>query len=263
MSVTFGSCRSQERLKPPKFRHLGTHVYLSLSSLSTNLPRLVPISSRLHLVSVDSVGSLLLSAGTLFFGKNSQPVTPVRVEAIGDWKQQALTNLYRRLTTRCPRNTMRFIYTAHHEGVYTEWFDVQELVKGVHSEHKSFATREEARYFSKHGHESSSRLAKASSRSSTVKRQPLATTSCNPKKRLLPKAVAGVPLKDVGPRDGFLNYYAVAIGRRPGIYDTWDGPGGAQEPISGYPGASHMKFHDLESAVKFIRRCVLSPYKYV
>jgi hypothetical protein len=105
-----GSCRSQERLKLPRFRHLGTHVYLSLSSLSTNLPRLVPISSRLHLVSVDSVGSLLLSAGTLFFGKNSQPVTPVRVEAIGDWKQQPSTNLYRRLTTRCPRNTMRFIY---------------------------------------------------------------------------------------------------------------------------------------------------------
>lgn len=43
-------------------------------------------------------------------------------------------------------------------------------------------------------------------------------------------------------------FYVVRIGKRPGIYDSWDGPNGAKEQVNGFTGAEHKKFKDLQSA---------------
>jgi ribonuclease HI len=48
-------------------------------------------------------------------------------------------------------------------------------------------------------------------------------------------------------------YYAVAVGRRPGIYTRWFGKGGAQEQVHGFPGARYKSFPDRERADGFIR----------
>ena len=37
-------------------------------------------------------------------------------------------------------------------------------------------------------------------------------------------------------------YYAVARGRKPGIYDSWYGPGGAEEQVAGFAGALYRGF---------------------
>lgn len=43
-------------------------------------------------------------------------------------------------------------------------------------------------------------------------------------------------------------YYAVATGRKPGIYDKWYGQGGAEEQVNGYPGAKYRGFPTLRDA---------------
>ena len=47
--------------------------------------------------------------------------------------------------------------------------------------------------------------------------------------------------------------YAVARGRRPGIYDTWYGTGGAEEQIRGYAGALYRGFATREEARQWLR----------
>ncbi|CAI9629792.1 unnamed protein product [Alternaria burnsii] len=47
-------------------------------------------------------------------------------------------------------------------------------------------------------------------------------------------------------------YYAVANGAKPGIYNVWYGPGGAQENVDGFHGACHKKFRTKEQAEAFI-----------
>lgn len=47
-------------------------------------------------------------------------------------------------------------------------------------------------------------------------------------------------------------YYAVARGRKRGIYTAWDGPGGAWEQVRGFPGALYRKFDSLDDARRFI-----------
>lgn len=47
-------------------------------------------------------------------------------------------------------------------------------------------------------------------------------------------------------------YYAVRVGRRPGIYRQWFGPDGAEIQISGYPGARYRGFATLREAEKFL-----------
>ena len=48
-------------------------------------------------------------------------------------------------------------------------------------------------------------------------------------------------------------YYAVAVGRRPGIYTQWFGDAGAQSQVLGYQGALYKGFSTREEARDFIR----------
>ena len=47
-------------------------------------------------------------------------------------------------------------------------------------------------------------------------------------------------------------YYAVASGRRPGIYTEWAGPTGAQVQVTGFPGAVFKGFASLSEAERFL-----------
>jgi len=47
-------------------------------------------------------------------------------------------------------------------------------------------------------------------------------------------------------------YYAVAAGRRPGLYHSWSGESGAEEQIKGYAGARHKGFHDINDALDYL-----------
>ncbi|HQG30926.1 MAG TPA: ribonuclease H family protein [Deltaproteobacteria bacterium] len=46
-------------------------------------------------------------------------------------------------------------------------------------------------------------------------------------------------------------FYAVLRGRRPGIYDAWSGPGGAQEQVEAFPGALYKGFATREDACEY------------
>jgi ribonuclease HI len=48
-------------------------------------------------------------------------------------------------------------------------------------------------------------------------------------------------------------YYAVAVGRQPGIYTQWFGEGGAQVQVFGFQGARYKGFETREEARDFIR----------
>ena len=48
-------------------------------------------------------------------------------------------------------------------------------------------------------------------------------------------------------------YYAVAMGRKPGIYTAWFGPDGAEAQIRGYTGARYKGFPSLAEAEKWLR----------
>jgi ribonuclease HI len=48
-------------------------------------------------------------------------------------------------------------------------------------------------------------------------------------------------------------YYAVAKGRKPGIYTAWFGPGGAEELIQGFSGALYKKFTSLAEAERWLK----------
>jgi hypothetical protein len=61
-------------------------------------------------------------------------------------------------------------------------------------------------------------------------------------------------LLDVDDASKFAKYYAVAIGRRPGIYEDWDGKRGAKEQTDGFSGALHQRFNDCNSAIRFMCR---------
>ena len=47
-------------------------------------------------------------------------------------------------------------------------------------------------------------------------------------------------------------FYAVFIGRRPGIYETWAGKNGAQAQVAGFPNARHKKFEAEEEALQWL-----------
>jgi ribonuclease HI len=47
-------------------------------------------------------------------------------------------------------------------------------------------------------------------------------------------------------------FYAVATGRKPGIYNTWTGNNGAQAQVSGYPGARYKGFPTKEEARQWL-----------
>ncbi len=47
-------------------------------------------------------------------------------------------------------------------------------------------------------------------------------------------------------------FYAVVKGRKPGVYDTWFGQGGAFEQVSSFPGAVYKGFPTLQEAREYI-----------
>ncbi len=48
-------------------------------------------------------------------------------------------------------------------------------------------------------------------------------------------------------------FYAIKIGRRPGIYREWYGENGAEAQIKGFPNAIHKSFPTREDAEVFLR----------
>jgi hypothetical protein len=46
-------------------------------------------------------------------------------------------------------------------------------------------------------------------------------------------------------------YYAMALGRRPGVYTDW---GQAEKQVNGFSGSLHKKFKDKPSAQRFVRK---------
>jgi len=48
-------------------------------------------------------------------------------------------------------------------------------------------------------------------------------------------------------------FYAVAVGREPGIYTAWQGPGGAQGQVDGYQGARYRGFPTRAEAEAWLR----------
>lgn len=54
-------------------------------------------------------------------------------------------------------------------------------------------------------------------------------------------------------------FYAVKTGRKPGIYQTWFGPDGAQVQVQGYPGAVYKGFAEQSQAEAFIRGDIATP----
>jgi ribonuclease HI len=56
-------------------------------------------------------------------------------------------------------------------------------------------------------------------------------------------------------------YYAVAVGRQPGIYTQWFGDTGAQAQITGFKGARYKGFPTVEDAQAFLRQWRSLPQK--
>ena len=54
-------------------------------------------------------------------------------------------------------------------------------------------------------------------------------------------------------------YYAVAVGRQPGIYTQWFGDTGAQAQITGFKGARYQGFPTVEEAQAFLRQWYSAP----
>lgn len=49
-----------------------------------------------------------------------------------------------------------------------------------------------------------------------------------------------------------ISFYAVAKGRKPGVYMTWLGPNGAKHQVDGFTGAMHQRFNSLMDAESWI-----------
>lgn len=47
-------------------------------------------------------------------------------------------------------------------------------------------------------------------------------------------------------------FYAVAVGRKTGIFNRWEGPNGAQVQVVGYSGALHKKFKRRDDAESYL-----------
>lgn len=54
-------------------------------------------------------------------------------------------------------------------------------------------------------------------------------------------------------------YYAVAMGRNPGIYTAWFGPNGAEEQVRGYTGARYKGFTSMPEAEKWLQNPLYAP----
>lgn len=57
------------------------------------------------------------------------------------------------------------------------------------------------------------------------------------------------------------SWYAVARGRRPGLYSDWAGPDGAQEQVDGFKGAVYKKISGRTAAIAYLRSHHVSDHK--
>lgn len=48
-------------------------------------------------------------------------------------------------------------------------------------------------------------------------------------------------------------YYAVSCGQKPGIYETWSGPNGAEAQVKGFPGARYRAFFNIGEAEAWLK----------
>lgn len=55
------------------------------------------------------------------------------------------------------------------------------------------------------------------------------------------------------------NFYAVARGHRPGIYISWDGPGGAREATDGFGDVRFKGFCDEPTAQRYMEKWAATP----
>ena len=70
-----------------------------------------------------------------------------------------------------------------------------------------------------------------------------------PSPRAISKAVNRLPRPRGTTRDGSRHYYAVARGRRPGVYPHWED---AERQVNGFSGALHKKFKTSKEAQRFV-----------
>jgi viroplasmin and RNaseH domain-containing protein len=175
-------------------------------------------------------------------------------------------------------------YAVHlpevNRGVYTDWSQTKPLVTGVsRAKHKGFAIRVEAEYFGIYGRVDTGNDLYWPSSSSSRHRQPLQPLSQSQRQRQVQvsKASLNRPIKteksptpakrsieadgkllDADGAGKFAKYYAVAIGKRPGIYEDWEGKRGAKEQTDGFSGALHQRFNDRKSAISFMCRASIA-----
>ncbi|KAG9196634.1 hypothetical protein G6011_01755 [Alternaria panax] len=97
-------------------------------------------------------------------------------------------------------------------GIYASWDQVKTLVIGQPAQHKGFATHQEA----------------------------------------VPDAEQGESLDEIGDENSSANYYAVARGRKIGLYDSWYGDNGAQKQTDGFSGVNFERFKDRDSATRYL-----------
>lgn len=64
----------------------------------------------------------------------------------------------------------------------------------------------------------------------------------------------GVPISDQDVKCGFSKFYAVAIGRIPGVYEAWDGPRGAKEHVDRFSKAKFQGFDRLHLARDYMQQ---------
>ncbi|KAH4056272.1 hypothetical protein HBH98_032530 [Parastagonospora nodorum] len=166
---------------------------------------------------------------------------------------------------------------AEHRGVYNDWEDVQWRVKGQLSKYKSFGTRQEASFWSIKGRELTNKPENASTQLSSLSRwplQPLVQTQWQQPSRApvrekpeqpdgLAKPAAriqesikdeGEPISSQDVKCEFSKFYAVAVGRVPGVYEAWDGPRGAREQVDRFSKAQFQGFDRLHLARDYIQQ---------
>ncbi|KAH7391715.1 hypothetical protein BKA66DRAFT_607275 [Pyrenochaeta sp. MPI-SDFR-AT-0127] len=165
---------------------------------------------------------------------------------------------------------------AHHRGVYNTWQDAHPRVqKQGRAEFKKFRTHAEAIHFSQHGHESQRRV--ASSEEAGPSRGPLKVLLQAPKRSHTVTSSSRISIKmecedvaeyrlnevengewengeDIDLEDGLARFYAIAKGRKPGIYEFWDEDGGAKEQVHRFSDPIYQKFDDRSAAVDYMNR---------
>lgn len=175
-----------------------------------------------------------------------------------------------------PKNWYAIHLPLKSRRVYREWSEVQPRVSGMKgSKFKGFDTWEEADFFAKYGRDMLNRRINGSSPSSGATQRPLETLlqdRCKTKPQAPTKGILKRPnetgnfapiirkpagatvetLEDHVALVPFAKYYAVAVGRIPGLYGAWDGQGGAKEQTDGFPGARFRGFNDREEAIKYM-----------